>query len=118
LLGIVGLLLAPTVRAVSDCSEYCKANLVFSLHVQVRDAAGAPVCDGSVVAVIGSEQIELSRSGGGDGQPCGWSGVPERRGTFTILVTSGSRTAQVDHVKVTGDDCHVHTAEVLVTLPT
>ena len=52
----------------------------------------------------------------GPSPSCVYSGVSERKGTYSIEVRSGAHSKNVDNVNVSADECHVHTRAVTVAL--
>lgn len=82
-----------------------------ALVVTVVDAAGTRVCDASVTAIDGSFTAVLSA-----GPSCQYVGLPERAGSYSLKVRSGSRTKTLDGLQVTKDECHVRPLSPTVTL--
>jgi len=92
----------------------CTAEARTSLVVHVIDELGKRVCGANVTARDGSFSAVLQDAGSPD---CTHYGISERKGTYTIDVRLGTRHASVDGVKVTADECHVHTRTLRVVLP-
>lgn len=105
------LALAGTGCGGSSCKLYASP----SLRVRVIDAAGAPVCDATVVAHDGSFSGALRGLPGDASTPCFFTGPEERAGTYRIDVTARGATATAS-AKVSADSCHVRTQDVTVAL--
>jgi hypothetical protein len=85
----------------------CSSNALSSLQIDLKDAlTGAPICDASVVAVLGTEQTPLS-SFPSPGY-CIYSGVYETLGTFQVTVTEPRYEPLTTTIVVDQNDgCHV-----------
>jgi hypothetical protein len=89
-----------------------------SIALRVLDERGAEVCDADVRVRQGASEWSL-RSAGPAGGGCAWFGLPERPGTYDVVVTkAGYQTARRSGVVVrrTADGCHVESARVEVRL--
>ena len=87
------------------------------LRVEVEDGAGGPsVCGAMVTATDGAHSESLIPIEPAPGA-CAYVGAHERPGTYTIEVTSGSRSVTTSPVQVSAGDCHVSQVTVVVTLP-
>jgi len=106
---------AIAILLVGGCSKTvaCTAEARFSFVVTVLDASGKRVCDASVTVRDGtfSQVLQPVRFG-----ECEYRGVSERKGTYSIKVRSGTGSKTLVGVKVSADECHVHTRHVTVVL--
>ena len=91
----------------------CTAEARTTFNVTVVDASGKRVCDASVKVTDGEFSAILPA---GPRRACAYSGVTERKGTYSIEVRSGARSKKIDNVKVTADECHVHPRALTVVL--
>jgi hypothetical protein len=91
----------------------CTAEARTTFNVTVVDASGKPVCDASVKVTDGAFSAILRA---GSSRACVYSGVSERKGTYSIEVRSGAQNKKIDNVKVTADECHVHPRALTVVL--
>jgi hypothetical protein len=98
---------------VTDPGVICTAIAVSSLNVTVRDATtGQPVCDATVIALQGSENYELRRTG-----DCRYAGPEERSGVFEVrAVRARYQAASMGNVRVDRDECHVIPVALTVDL--
>ena len=116
-LRCVGLVLSTGFLAIAGtgCGGSCKLYASPSLRVHVVDAAGAPVCEATVVARDGSFSEALRGLPGDASTPCVFTGPMERVGTYRIDVSARGATATAT-AKVSADSCHVRTQDVTVAL--
>jgi hypothetical protein len=98
---------------ITDPGVICTAVAVSSLNVTVRDATtGQPVCDATVIALQGSDNYELRRTG-----DCRYAGPEERPGVFEVRAArAGYQAASMGNVRVNRDECHVIPVAVTVEL--
>lgn len=96
----------------------CDASAILSFQVDLRDEAGAPVCDASVVVRDGAFSQALVALPGAGGT-CTWDGPAERPGTYEVTISKpGYETVVLPSVAVKPgpDACHVVPAKVNATL--
>jgi hypothetical protein len=91
----------------------CDAAALMSFQITVRDPAGVPVCDASIVVSAGDFVEELRPVPGDDGT-CTWAGPVERPGTYVVTVSKAGYETLVVPAVVTKEpgDCHVVPAEI------
>jgi|tagenome__1003787_1003787.scaffolds.fasta_scaffold20945902_1 hypothetical protein len=115
-LGLLALLMVAAMFLLGGCGSdvKCTSELRASLGVTVVGTDGKPVCrttvtvrDGDYFKVLGENRST---------RRCNHSGVYERKGTYSITATKGTRQATVDNIKVSADACHVHPRQVTITL--
>ena len=106
---------ATVMLLVGGCAKSiaCTAEGRPSFVITVLDASGTRVCDASVTVRDGTFSQVIPPGPLGD---CEYSGVPERKGTYSIEVRSRTTSKTLDGVKVSADECHVHTRRVTVAL--
>jgi hypothetical protein len=91
----------------------CTMEARTTFNVSVVDASGKRVCDASVKVRDGAFSAILRV---GPRPACVYSGVTERKGTYSIEVRSGARSKRIDNVNVSADECHVHPRALTVVL--
>jgi hypothetical protein len=96
----------------SGCSQACTDESNFGLVITVLDArSGAPVCDGTVVAIEGSYREELENL---PFVPCHYYGAKERAGTYRLeFARQGYASKQVEGLTVSSGECHIAAPVVL-----
>jgi hypothetical protein len=106
---------AAAILVVGGCasSVSCTAEARFSFVVTVVDGSSQRVCDASVTVRDGTFSQVIPPGAPGD---CEYAGLPERKGTYSVEVRSGHRSKTRDNVKVSADECHVHTHHVTIAL--
>ena len=102
----------------TGCTASCKAYAAPSLRVQVLDTSHKPICDAVVVARDGDFSETLSAFPRDASGRCFYSGPYERMGTYTIEARAHGLVATAANVKVSADQCHVITKEVVLTIGT
>jgi len=118
--------------AFSACTTTsCKTFIQIGLVVRVVDPSGAGVCNAVVTATDGSFSEALGpgnpsvqqsnspvvqRGTPNDPALCGYSGVAERVGTYSISVTAHGVSKIVPGVRVTAEGCHVKPVAIIVAL--
>ena len=110
-----GLLAAATVGCVltAGCASNCDMQAIGALHVTVVSAYGQPVCDARIVARSDRAFEEELRAFNSN---CSYRGALEEAGTVSLEVTTASSTKLVKNIKVSEDNCHPLTREVVVTM--
>ena len=99
----------------SSCSSVnCTAELRSSLVVTVLNGAATEICDATVTARDGGFLATLHVYG--NTPPCNYDGPYERRGTYTVTAQANGQSTSMAGIQVTGDQCHVHTRDVTLTL--
>ena len=98
------------VAATGACAEKaCTAIAVAGASVTVTDAAGARVCDATVVVIEDDYQETLEVQG--EGADCSYVGLYERAGVYDLDVFKDGfrRVLQGDALRIgeTDDGCHV-----------
>jgi hypothetical protein len=92
------------------------------LGVRVRTVDGKKVCEALVTVTDGQYSETLERFDAGasiilERFACFYSGLEERPGDYHIVVTApGFRPAEVDHLVVGRDACHVIPRSVTVVM--
>ena len=106
-----------TTLSTTACSSVaCKAYAAAGLIVNVRDVSGNAVCDAAVTATDGDHSEPLMNIAG-EGSSCMYVGAYERRGTYSIEARApDGRSARIDGVLVTADQCHVRPVTTTITL--
>lgn len=92
------------------------------LSVRVRTGTGKAVCEALVTATDGQFKETLERRDAEtatvqERSECVYSGLEERPGDYRVLVAApGFRPAELDHVVVARDECHVIPQSVTVVV--
>ena len=100
----------------TGCTASCKAYAAPALRVEVLDTSHKPVCDAVVVVRDLDFSETLATSPGDASGPCVYFGPYERMGTYTIEAKAHGLVATAANVKVSADQCHVITKEVVLTI--
>lgn len=88
----------------------CTTEYRYGLTITLKDGAGTPICDATVVAVDGAYRETLKA------MSCEYGGAGERAGVYDVTITkSGFKTTTIN-VGVSKDECHVHTEVRNLTL--
>ncbi|HEU4411800.1 MAG TPA: carboxypeptidase-like regulatory domain-containing protein [Polyangiaceae bacterium] len=101
------------VRLEAETPE-CDTSAALSFLVDLRDEAGAPVCDARVVVRDGAFVQEL-RPSPAPGASCFWDGPAERPGSYEVTISKpGYETIVLPSVVVTkaAGACHVTPAKI------